>query len=69
MEKFVSHQCSGSEFVYIVLYPIIHDRRKSSLLKKDFKKQERLELKPKIFQFSKIISDLQLPLQAFDYGS
>ena len=66
MQKFVSHELSGSEFVSTIFFRILNDRKESNLLKKDFEKQARLELNPKIFQFSEIISNLDLALEAFN---
>ena len=66
MQKFVSHELSGVEFVKIIFFKILNDRKESSILKKDFKRQARLELNPKIFQFSEIIDNLYLALEAFD---
>ena len=66
MQKFVSHELSGSEFVSTIFFRILKDKKESNLLKKDFERQATLELNPKIFQFSKIISSLYLVLEAFD---
>jgi hypothetical protein len=40
--------------------------RKDGRVKLQLKKQETLELNPKSYQFSKIISDFYLALEAFD---
>ena len=66
MQKFVSHELSGSDFVIRVFYQILEDKKKSDLLTKDFERQATLELNPKIFQFSEIIKDLDLILEAFN---
>jgi len=66
MQKFVSQELSGEEFVTRIFFRILNDRKESSILEKDFQKQKRLELNPKIFQFSEIIDNLYLPLEAFD---
>ena len=66
MRKFVACELSGSEFVDMILYKIINDRRRASLLQKDFKKQSILELNSNHYQFRKIISDLEFVLEAFD---
>ena len=47
-------------------FKLLNDIDEANLLKKDFKKQERLELNPKSYQFSKIISDFYFALEAFD---
>jgi hypothetical protein len=65
MENFVAQKWNASEFQNAVYYTLIEDIRESVILEKDFKKQESLELNPEIFQFSKIISDLELALEAF----
>jgi len=66
MQKFVSHELTGREFVDHFYFKLLNDRDESNLLKKDFKKQERLELTPKSYQFSKIIDDFYFALEAFD---
>jgi len=66
IQKFVSHELSGEEFVTRIFFRILNDRKESSILEKDFQRQKRLELNPKIFQFSEIIDNLSLPLEAFD---
>ena len=43
-------------FVNDFFLKLLNDRKESSSLEKDFKKQETLELNPKSYQFSKIIS-------------
>lgn len=62
MKKFVSHESSASNFACTVYFLIRNDRKESECLIKDFEKQLTLELNPKIFQFSKIISDFELVL-------
>ena len=47
-------------------FNILNNRKESSILKKDFKRQAILELNPKICQFSEIIDNLYLALEAFD---
>ncbi len=68
MKKFVSHESSVSDFactVYFLIFLIRNDTKESECLIKDFEKQATLELNPKIFQFSKIISDFELLLEGF----
>lgn len=66
MRKFVSHELTGREFVDHFYFKLLNDIDEAHLLQKDFKKQETLELNPKSYQFSKIISDFYLALEAFD---
>ena len=66
MQKFVSHELTGREFVDHFYFKLLNDIDEANLLKKDFKKQETLELNPKSYQFSKIISDFYFALEAFD---
>jgi len=66
MQKFVSHELTGREFVNDFFFKLLNDRKEYSILKKDFKKQETLELNPKSHQLSKIIDDFYLALEAFD---
>lgn len=66
MQKFVSHELTGRKFVDHFYFKLLNDRDEYNLLKKDFKKQERLELTPKSYQFSKIIDDFYFALEAFD---
>ena len=65
MKKFVSHQCSGSDFACTVYFLIRKNKKESECLIKDFEKQSALELNPKTFQFSKIISDFEFVLEGF----
>ena len=65
MKKFFSHECSGGDFACTVYFLIRNDIDKSECLIKDFEKQSTLELNPKIFQFSKIISDFEFVLEGF----
>ena len=66
MQKFVSHELTGAEFVSKFFFKILNDRKESSILKKDFKRQAKLELNPKSYQFSEIIDNFYLALEAFD---
>lgn len=65
MKKFVSHECSAADFACTIYFLIRNDIKESECLIKDFEKQATLELNPKIFQFSKIISDFELVLEGF----
>lgn len=65
MKKFVSHESSAADFACTIYFLIQNDRKESEFLIKDFEKQSTLELNPKIFQFSKTISDFELILEGF----
>ena len=65
MKKFVSHECSASDFACTVYFLIRNDIKESEYLIKDCEKQSTLELNPKIFQFSKTISDFDFVLWVF----
>jgi hypothetical protein len=65
MKKFVSHECSASDFACTVYFIIGNDRKEFECLIEDFEKQARLELNPKTFQFAKIISDFERILEGF----
>ena len=49
MKKFVSHECSASDFACTVYFLIRNDIKESEYLIKDCEKQSTLELNPKIF--------------------
>ena len=66
MQKFVSHELTGAEFVNEFFFKILNDRKEYSILQKDFKRQAKLELNPKSYQFSEIIDNFYLALEAFD---
>ena len=63
MEKFVARKWNGSEFVNTVYYFLLSYQRKSYILETEFEKQETLELDPEIFQFSKVIKNLEDALE------
>ena len=65
MENFVARKWNGSEFVSTVYSILLSDKRKSRILETEFEKQETLELNPEIFQFSKVIKNLEDDLEAF----
>jgi hypothetical protein len=67
MEKFVSDELTAVEFANQVYWQIRSDRRQSENLLKDFEKQADSKLSTKIFQFSKIISDLELLLEDYAF--
>ena len=62
----MSHELTGREFVDHFYFKLLNDIDEANLLTKDLKKQETLELNPKSYQFSKIISDFYFALEAFD---
>jgi|APDOM4702015191_1054821.scaffolds.fasta_scaffold289534_2 hypothetical protein len=66
MQKFVSHELTGAEFVNQFFFKILNDRKEYSILEEDFKSQATLELNPKSYQFSEIIDNFYLALEAFD---
>ena len=55
MKKFVSHECSASDFACTVYFLIRNDIKESECLIKDFEKQSTLELNPKLIQKSLVI--------------
>ena len=65
MQKFVDQECSALDFACTVYFLIRNHQKESKCLVKDFEKQLTLELNPRNFQFSKIISDLELVLEGF----
>lgn len=62
----MSHESTGKEFVDHFYFKLLNDIDETNLLEKDFKKQETLELNPKSYKFSQIISDFYFALEAFD---
>ena len=66
MRKFVAHELSTRDFVAEVLYPSLSDTREARDLKADFRRQAKIELDPKSFGFSNIISGLIPFLEGFD---
>ena len=57
MQKFVSHELTGAEFGNQFFFKILNDNKEYSILEKDFKRQAKLELNPKSYQFSEIIDN------------
>ena len=66
MRKFVAYELSTMDFVTEVLYPSLSNTNEAWELKEDFKRQANIELDPKSFGFSKIISGLIPILEGFD---
>lgn len=66
LRKFIAGELSDSEFIDRVLYPILSNKKEAQDLEEDFRQQVTIELDPKSFQFSKILLNLQLLLEAFD---
>ena len=66
MQKFVAYELSTLDFVTEVLYPILSNTDEASDLKDDFIGQAKIELDPKSFGFSKIISGLTPILEEYD---
>jgi hypothetical protein len=66
IQKFVSNELSIPDFIAEVLYPSLSNKREVSDLLEDFRRQASIELDPKSFGFSKIISDLIPVLEGFD---
>ena len=66
LEKFVAGELNGVQIVNGVLYPLLSNIREAQDFTENFKGQQKIELDPKSFQFSKIITELQFPLEAFD---
>jgi hypothetical protein len=66
IQKFVSNELSIADFIPEVLYPSLSNNREAFELLEDFPRQASIELDPKSFGFSKIISDLTPVLEGFD---
>jgi hypothetical protein len=66
IQKFVSNELSIADFIAEVLYPSLSNKREAFDLLEDFRRQASIELDPKSFGFSKIISDLTPVLEGFD---
>ena len=66
IQKFVLGELTISDFIPEILYPSLSDKREASDLIKDFQRQSSIDLDPKSFGFSKIISDLIPVLEGFD---
>ena len=66
IKKFVSNELSILDFISEVLYPSLSNKREAFDLIEDFQRQASIDLDPKSFGFSKIISDLTPVLEGFD---
>jgi len=66
IQKFVSNELSILDFISEVLYPSLSNKREAFDLIDDFQRQASIDLDPKSFGFSKIISDLIPVLEGFD---
>lgn len=66
IQKFVSNELSIPDFIGEVLYQSLSNKRDAYDLIEDFQRQASIELDPKSFGFSKIISDLTSVLEGFD---
>ena len=66
IQKFVSNELSIADFISEVLYPSLSNKEEAFDLIEDFQRQASIELDPKSFGFSKIISDLTPILEGFD---
>ena len=66
IQKFVCGELSISDFIPEILYPSLSDKKEASDLIEDFQRQSSIDLDPKSFGFSKIISDLRPVLEGFD---
>ena len=66
MRKFVAYELSTIDFVAEVLDSSLSNTNEAQELKEDFRRQANIELDPKSFGFSKIISGLIPFLEGFD---
>ena len=66
MRKFVAYDLSTIDFVAEVLYPSLSNMNEARDLQEDYRRQANIELDPKSFGFSKIISGLIPFLEGFD---
>jgi len=66
IQKFVSNELSIADFIFEVLYPSLSNKEEAFDLIEDFQRQASIDLDPKSFEFSKIISDLTPVLEGFD---
>ena len=66
IQKFVSGELSISDFIPQILYPSLSNKKEASNLKEDFQRQFSINLDPKSFGFSEIISGLTPVLAGFD---
>ena len=66
MWKFVEYELSIADFIAEVLYPSLSNTNEARDLREDFRRQANIELDPKSFGFSNIISGLIPILEGFD---
>ena len=66
IQEFVGGELSISDFIPEILYPSLSNKKEASDLIEDFQRQSRIDLDPKSFGFSKIISDLTPVLEGYD---
>ena len=66
MRKFVAYELSIADFIAEVLYPSLSNIKEAQELTEDFRRQTNIELDPKSFGFSKIISGITPILEGFD---
>ena len=59
IQKFISNELSILDFIPEILYPSLSHKKDSADLIEDFQRQVSIDLDPKSFGFSKIISDLK----------
>ena len=66
IQEFVGGELSISDFIPEILYPSLSNKREASDLINDFQRQSSIDLDPRSFGFSKIISNLTPVLEGFD---
>ena len=66
MRNFVAYKLNIADFIAEVLYPSLSNIKEARELKEDFRRQKNIELDPRSFGFSKIISGLTPILEGFD---
>lgn len=66
MRNFVAYKLSIADFITEVLYPSLSNINETRELKENFRRQKNIELDPRSFGFSKIISGLTPILEGFD---
>jgi hypothetical protein len=64
--NFVAYKLSIADFIAEVLYPSLFNINEARELQEDFRRQTNIELDPRSFEFSKIISGLTPILERFD---
>ena len=66
IQKFISNELNIPDFIAEVLYSSLSNKRDASDLIEDYERQASIELDPKSFGFSTIISDLTPVLEGYD---